>query len=123
MKGHNFPPMEFDPSQLSYLNFKFIKKLEVNKTKATFLFQDSKRMQNLRVIVFEKTDNERIMYKFLKDLHHTRLTETLLYRDSINGFQFLILEHQGPTLGRLFQFLDRKFSVHTVMLLGLNLVR
>lgn len=114
--------MEFDAAILASLNFKFIRKLSSCKTNVTFLFQDPRKHQNLRVIVFEKTDSEKVIYKFLKDLHAIRLTETLLYRDAINGFPFLILEHQGPPLGRIFKHLGQKFTDKTIMLLGLNIV-
>jgi len=114
--------MEFDPAALASLNFKFVRKLSSCKTNVTFLFQDLRKQKNLRVIVFEKTDSERAIYKFLKDLHAIRLTETLLYRDAINGFPFLILEHQGPHLGRIFKHMGQKLTDRTIMLLGLNIV-
>lgn len=114
--------MEFDPAQLNYLNFKLVKKLSSCKTNVTFLFQDLIKSQNLRVITFEKTESEKLIYKFLKDLYHTRLTESLLYRDSVNGFPFLILELQGPDLGRMFEFMDFKFTEVCVMLIGFQVV-
>lgn len=115
--------MEFDPGQLSYLGFKFLKKINSNKNNVSFLYQDLKKFQNLRVIVFEKTENEKIIYKFMKELYLTKITETLLYRDSINGFPFLITQIQGPTLKKILKYMDFKLSPPCVMMIGLQIVR
>ena len=115
--------MEFDIRQLDYLEFKFLEVTRTTKVSMFIYYQDLKRKTNLVLIVFDKAEHEKVIYKLDKALHKTKLTEKLLYRDTINGFPFLVMERQGPTLSQLFQFQNSVFSSDTVMLIGYRLIK
>ena len=114
--------MEFDHKQLDYLNFSFVKRLKSSKTNISYLFQDLKRGINLRIIVFEKTESEKLIYKVLKELSSKDITENLLYRESVNGFSFLAMKMEGPSLKKMFKYMNFKFSEECIMFIGHQVV-
>ena len=114
--------MEFDIKQLDYLEFKFIEMARSTKVSTWIYYQDLKRSHNLVLVVYDKTEHEKAIYKFYKALDTQGITEKLLYRDAVNGFPFLVFQRQGPSISQLFQYQECKFSKDTVMFIGLKMV-
>jgi hypothetical protein len=114
--------MEFDIKQLDYLEFKFIEVARSTKVSTWIYYQDLKRSNNLVLIVYDKTEQEKVIYKFYKTLDSKQITEKLLYRDAVNGFPFLVFQRQGPSLAQIFQYQSANFSNESIMLIGYKMV-